>query len=203
MATNNPPEDHSKKLEEKLETALAFKEDGNTLYKAKEYKKAMRKYHNAILYMKGIDNDLHGTPAYLQAVSVDPNSKVKISEDLEKQCIKANIAIYNNLAACLLASSPAGSKTEVEYEKILKYLDIVLELDPENDKALYRKGQAFKHMKDFEKSKDIFEELVKIQTKKKQPIPKDVLEDIKNLSLILKNSEKQAKDMYANMFKSR
>jgi len=58
-------------------------------------------------------------------------------------------------------------------------------------------------MKDFEKSKDIFEELVKIQTKKKQPIPKDVLEDIKNLSLILKNSEKQAKDMYANMFKSR
>ena len=96
-----------------------------------------------------------------------------------------------------------GSKTEVEYEKILKYLDIVLELDPENDKALYRKGQALKHMKDFEKSKDIFEELVKIQTKKKQPIPKDVLEDIKNLSLILKNSEKQAKDMYANMFKSR
>ena len=58
--------------------------------------------------MKGIDNDLHGTPAYLQAVSVDPNSNVKISEDLEKQCIKANIAIYNNLAACLLASSPAG-----------------------------------------------------------------------------------------------
>ena len=33
MATNNPPEDHSKKLEEKLETALAFKEEGNTLYK--------------------------------------------------------------------------------------------------------------------------------------------------------------------------
>ena len=33
MATNNPPEDHSKKLEEKLETALSFKEEGNTLYK--------------------------------------------------------------------------------------------------------------------------------------------------------------------------
>ena len=33
MATNNPPEDHSKKLEEKLETALSFKEEGNALYK--------------------------------------------------------------------------------------------------------------------------------------------------------------------------
>ena len=105
----NPPKDSSNKLETKLETALAFKEEGNALYKAKEYKKATRKYHNAILYMKGIDNDLHGTPAYLQAFSVDPNSKVKISQDLEEQCIKANIAIYNNLAACLLASSPAGT----------------------------------------------------------------------------------------------
>ena len=109
MAMKNPSEDHSKKLKTKLATALAFKEEGNTLYKAKEYKKATRKYHNAILYMKGIDNDLHGTPAYLQAVSVNPDSNVKISEDLEKQCIKANIAIYNNLAACLLASSPEGS----------------------------------------------------------------------------------------------
>ena len=61
-------------IQEKLEKSLAFKDEGNTLYKAKEYKKAMRKYHNAILYLKGIDNDLHGTPAFLQSASVDPNS---------------------------------------------------------------------------------------------------------------------------------
>ena len=61
-------------IQEKLEKSLAFKDEGNNLYKAKEYKKAMRKYHNAILYLKGIDNDLHGTPAFLQSASVDPNS---------------------------------------------------------------------------------------------------------------------------------
>ena len=61
-------------IQEKLSQSLAFKDEGNELYKAKEYKKAMRKYHNAILYLKGIDNDLHGTPAFLQTSSVDPNS---------------------------------------------------------------------------------------------------------------------------------
>ena len=33
MAMKNPPENASKKLETKLETALVFKEEGNTLYK--------------------------------------------------------------------------------------------------------------------------------------------------------------------------
>ena len=96
-----------------------------------------------------------------------------------------------------------GSKSDVEYEKIIHYLDIVLELDPENDKALYRKGQAFKHLKKFQSAKDTFEELVKVQTKKQQPVPKDVYEDIKNCSKIVQNSAKQAKDMYSNMFKHR
>ena len=61
-------------IEEKLKQALAFKDEGNSFYKVKDYKKAMRKYHNAILYLKGIDTDLHGTPAFLQNASVDPNS---------------------------------------------------------------------------------------------------------------------------------
>ena len=65
-------------IQEKLEKSLTFKDEGNNLYKAKEYKKAMRKYHNAILYLKGIDNDLHGTPAFLQSASVDPNSGMYI-----------------------------------------------------------------------------------------------------------------------------
>ena len=43
---------------EKLQTALNYKNEGNELYKAKNYKKAMRKYHNAIMYLKGIDNGM-------------------------------------------------------------------------------------------------------------------------------------------------
>ena len=57
----------------------------------------MRKYHNAILYMKGIDNDLHGTPEFLKTSSVNPDSEKKIDDELEDKCIEANISIYNNL----------------------------------------------------------------------------------------------------------
>ena len=111
MATSQNPS----KLETKLETALAYKEEGNALYKAKEYNKAARKYHNAILYMKGIDNDLHGTPAFLQSSSVNPNSDKKISKDLEEQCIKANIAIYNNLEHSNLNDVIDGTSEPLEY----------------------------------------------------------------------------------------
>ena len=84
-------------IETKLQTALKFKEEGNVLYKSKDFKKAMRKYHNAILYMKGIDNDLHGTPEFLKTSSVNPDSEKKIDDELEDKCIEANISIYNNL----------------------------------------------------------------------------------------------------------
>lgn len=80
-----------KYIREKLETALNFKNEGNELYKAKHFKKAMRKYHNGILYLKGIDNDLHGTPSFLQAASVNPDSDKKISAQMELECINANI----------------------------------------------------------------------------------------------------------------
>ena len=59
-------------IEEKLDTATAFKDEGNAHYKAQEYKAAAGKYHRAILYMKGIDNDLHGTPAFLQVIAPPP-----------------------------------------------------------------------------------------------------------------------------------
>ena len=39
-------------IEEKLATALKFKDEGNELYKEGNHKKAAGKYHRAVLYMK-------------------------------------------------------------------------------------------------------------------------------------------------------
>jgi len=191
-----------KMIQEKLEKSLAFKDEGNNLYKAKEYKKAMRKYHNAILYLKGIDNDLHGTPAFLQVASVDPNSEKKITEEMEQECIKANISVYNNLAACILANVRDNStgNAEKEYEKVVKYTDIVLELDEENDKALYRKAQALKLLRDFSGARETFEKLKSAQAKKGQNVPKDVITGIKDCQEALKDYDKKEKSMYQNMF---
>ncbi|XP_023327118.1 tetratricopeptide repeat protein 9C, partial [Eurytemora carolleeae] len=89
-------------IEEKLKEATRYKEMGNELYKMKDYRAAAGKYHRSILYLKGIDNDLHGTPAYLQAVSVNPDQANCISKQMEQECIQLNIQVHNNLCACIL-----------------------------------------------------------------------------------------------------
>ena len=78
-------------IEEKLKEATRYKEMGNELYKMKDYRAAAVKYHRSIIYLKGIDNDLHGTPAYLQAVSVNPDQANCISKQMEQECIQLNI----------------------------------------------------------------------------------------------------------------
>ena len=52
--------DMASKVEEKLQEAKVFKDAGNELYKSGNFKGAAKKYHRAILYLKGIDSDVHG-----------------------------------------------------------------------------------------------------------------------------------------------
>jgi tetratricopeptide (TPR) repeat protein len=158
----------------------------------------MRKYHNAILYMKGIDNDLHGTPAFLQNVSVNPEAANCMRPEDEEKCIKANISIYNNLAACLLASS--SHTTEADYEKVAKYAEIVIELDDSNEKAWYRNGQAMIQVKNYTKAKECFEKVKKIKEKNGHPVTNDVLIYIKECNEVLKKYDQDEKTMYKNMF---
>ena len=47
---------------------------------------------NKISNFQGIDTDLHGTPAFLQAASVDPDHQKHIEADLEEKCIQTNIS---------------------------------------------------------------------------------------------------------------
>ena len=131
--------------------------------------------------------------------SVDPNSQVKITPECEQECIKANISIYNNLAACLLASikDKNDQKNDQELEKVIKYADIVLELDGKNDKALFRKAQAQKQLRNFSCARENFEILKGIQGLK---VSKDVVQGIKECQEALKESDKKEKSMYKNMF---
>jgi hypothetical protein len=111
-------------IEEKLQTALKFKEEGNQFYKDGNFKKAAGKYHRAVLYMKGIDTDLHGTPAFLQAASVDPNHEKHIKKETEQRCIEINISVYNNLAACLLQQEDSSPDRIKELAEVIFLLFI-------------------------------------------------------------------------------
>ena len=46
---------------------------------------------------------------------------------MEKECIKTNISVYNNLAACILANARDNSISNVdqEHEKVVKYTGMI------------------------------------------------------------------------------
>ena len=48
------------KVENKLKEAKVYKDAGNELYKAGDYRRAAKKYLRSILFLKGIDSDVHG-----------------------------------------------------------------------------------------------------------------------------------------------
>nr|ACO14981.1 Tetratricopeptide repeat protein 9C [Caligus clemensi] len=175
-------------VQTKITTAEQYKEAGNAYYKNGNYKKAAGQYHRSVLYMKGIDNDLFGTPDFLKSVSVHPSEKkTKIPEEVEKRCIAINISIYNNLAASLLKIE--GS----EPSKIIHYTDIVLELDPGNSKALFRKAQAEYQSKDYESA---------AKSLKRIPTPDRSVKDlIQKVNSAQKNELQALKNSYKNMFK--
>jgi tetratricopeptide (TPR) repeat protein len=187
MATAAPPK---ATIEDKLVSAAEFKDAGNTLYKAGDFKGAASKYHKAILYMKGIDNDLHGTPAFLQSASVDPNHKKHIDAALEKRCIELNISVYNNLCMCLL------QKKDSKADRIKELAEVVLELDKNNEKAWFRHGQACVRLNDFEKAKESFAKVAELSEGKNKEVPRW----IQKCDLELKKRRDKELTMYKEMF---
>jgi len=178
-------------IEEKLAKAVEFKDLGNKFYKDGNYKAAAGKYHRAILYMKAIDNDLHGTPAFLQSASVDPNHAKHIKKEVEQQCIQTNISVYNNLCACLL------QQPESSAERIKELAEVVIELDKSNEKAWYRHGQGCVRLKDFETARESFVKVSELSGGKNKDVGKWLRQCDKELEM----RRSKEKKMYQEMFK--
>eukprot|EP00088_Acartia_fossae_P047831 TRINITY_DN5197_c0_g1_i12.p1 TRINITY_DN5197_c0_g1~~TRINITY_DN5197_c0_g1_i12.p1 ORF type:complete len:219 (+),score=91.36 TRINITY_DN5197_c0_g1_i12:49-705(+) len=181
------------KIEEKVAEARRLKNEGNELYKAKDYRGAAGKYQRAKLYLKGIDTDLHGTPAFLQQLSVHPGQKNSIPKELEDQCIELNVSVHNNLCAVMLQQENANP------ERIKHFAEVVLEIDDTNEKAWFRKGQACKLLKEFDTAVDCFQKAVEFSKGKN----KEAEKFIKECNVHLEGRKKKEKKMYEEMFKAR
>jgi len=191
MATNGAPASHKLTIQDKLAEATRFKNEGNELYKAKDFRGAAGKYQRAKLYLKGIDTDLHGTPAFLQQMSVHPEQKNSIPKDVEDACIEMNITVHNNLCAVMLQQENANP------ERIRHFAEVVLEIDGNNEKALFRKGQACILMKDFDTALQCFTKVSQITNGQN----KEAERMIKECSVKMEGFKQQEKKMYQEMFK--
>lgn len=79
--------------EDMIASAERFKMEGNEFFKTKNTKKAMGKYHRAILQLKGVGSD--EKMGALLGADIQPK---KLSADMEEKFIKLKTDCYNNLA---------------------------------------------------------------------------------------------------------
>jgi len=193
MASNSDASKNKLTIEQKIVEARRYKTEGNDLYKSKDYRGAAGKYQRAKLFLKGIDTDLHGTPAFLQQLSVHPGEKNSISKELEDQCIELNITVHNNLCAVMLQQDNPNP------ERIKHFAEVVLEIDDANEKAWFRKGQACRMLKDYETALEAFTKVSELTDGKNKEAEKYAVEC--NHHLVGK--KKQEKKMYEGMFKTR
>ena len=87
-ATSRPTDEDMITLAEK------FKLEGNDLFKNKNVKKAMGKYHRAILQLKGVGSD----EKMSAVMGIDGPPTKKLSLELEQKFNKLKTDCYNNLA---------------------------------------------------------------------------------------------------------
>lgn len=159
--------------QDRLEIAKRYKETGGELFKLDKTKGA------AICYSKGLK--------YLIPVDPDIQLEVQQLQEYEKEIFSLQSVLMLNLAACQLKFQ--------QYPHVVKNCSRVLEMEADNVKALYRRGQALVMMNDYDRAR---EDLTK--AKKLEPANKAVDEQLKLLESRQQAHNAKYKDALKSMF---
>jgi len=132
--------------EKKLKTAKEKKEQADKAFQASDLPTALRFYHEALLYLKGLDSNTTDVVA--------GNSGDQSDMSPEKKEINAIIEkVYSNMCACHIKQG--------KWQRAIDTADKVLAKNEENVKAKFRKGKALGELGFFEKANGILEDLLK------------------------------------------
>ncbi|XP_070571373.1 tetratricopeptide repeat protein 9C-like [Ptychodera flava] len=179
-------------ISDRISTAENYKQDGNKCYKEKKYRAAIGKYHRGLLYLRELEDQRNRVASLIGGIPESDGSNVTgLSEEQKQEASKVRMDLYNNLAACLLQVSNPN------YEKIIHYCDCVLSQQPDNVKALYRRGMALYHTKAYDDSRDCLLQAKGLCTGKIDPNIKRYLEMCKEA---IAKHEAQEKSIYRGMF---
>ncbi|CAG8645104.1 6867_t:CDS:2 [Ambispora leptoticha] len=112
-----------------LEAAKKEKDKGNEYFKAGNIVEALRHYHQALLNINGIQNNKS------HAIFRHEQNKEAEKDELQEEIIKTQALIHSNLAACHIK----GNKPS----RAIECANKALKLDPDNEKARFRRAQAY------------------------------------------------------------
>ncbi|KAK9503650.1 hypothetical protein O3M35_010166 [Rhynocoris fuscipes] len=149
---------------DRLNEVPKLKEEGNQLFKAGKYKEAADKYSLAIGYLDQL------------MLGEKPG-------DVEwKQLNDKKLPILLNYAQCKLSLK--------EYYEVIEHCSTVLQYDPENIKALFRRGKAHASVWNYEEAKKDFEAALKLDPTLDTCINKC----LKDIELQIKQKENKLKE---------
>jgi len=150
----------------KYEKAIAEKETGTEFFKKGDWKKAMYHYHCSRNYIIGL-------------FGLDAKNELNAKQ--------LNIVLLNNLALC---NSKLGKN-----ERAVQLLDQVLKEEPNNVKALFRRGKAHTLLKHYGDAQDDLEAALRIS-----PDDKEIARELKVLEVASKSYRANEAKVYSKMF---
>lgn len=151
--------------QEKIEACERKKHDGNLLFKAQNFRHASKKYEKAVKYIE-FDHSF--------------------SEDEKRRANTLRLSCNLNNAACKLKLG--------EYIEASRLCTKVLEQDPLNIKALYRRCQAYQKTSDLEKAEADIKRALNID-----PNNRDIKLEYKELKLKQKAYSRHEADIFSTM----
>ncbi|XP_052795457.1 peptidyl-prolyl cis-trans isomerase D-like [Mya arenaria] len=148
------------------------KEIGNKLYKEKDFLKAISKYEKCLRYLEKLSDD------------------ADLSEEKEKEIETTySLPLHLNQAACKLQLK--------DFEGTVKDCDEVLDVSPDNIKALFRKGQALVNLKDWDNAEETLNKAASVD-----PNDKGIKREMERVRRAKVEEKAKEKQMYARMFAS-
>jgi len=173
-------------VSEKIAAAKVHKEAGNECFSSSEWRKALAEYHNALLYVKGLGaGSLTGMASMANTALNLPVATTEETTEIKELQKTVNL----NMAACQLKLGKG--------ERALDGCNAVLEQEPDNVKALFRRGQAYVLLLNNDRAKKDFERANELQ-----PKTKAVIDELKKIEQWEKAQDKKSQHVYKNMFKA-
>ncbi|KAG9291038.1 hypothetical protein G9A89_012910 [Geosiphon pyriformis] len=114
---------------ERLEAGKKKKDLGNEFFKNGNIQEALRNYHKALLDLNGLQNNKSF------AIFRKDQNKQPDKDPLQEDIIKTVALVYSNMAACQIKLNKSTRAIECANQ--------ALKNDPTNEKALFRRAQAY------------------------------------------------------------
>ncbi|KOO23273.1 peptidyl-prolyl cis-trans isomerase fkbp4 [Chrysochromulina tobinii] len=132
-------------------TAVQLKEQGNLAFKEGDYPAAIAAYHQIYMYVNGYSSSGGGGPPGLTGQTTK-----QVTQEEMVQIRELKLAHYCNLAMCHMKHGPKYLKARDNCTKALA-------IDPDNVKALFRRGKCYAQLNELDEAKADFERVLQLQ----------------------------------------